>query len=106
MVREIVDGRARLCFEVDRMSCRAGLSQATPPGPLAQLAEQGPLKPKVAGSIPARPIGRNPHGNAGFVLSGGGRGRRVEGVGTVRGYSFGLGMVRSGIGRGLRRTIC
>src|ERR1700729_3347740 len=25
-------------------------------GQLAQLAEQGPLKPKVAGSIPARPI--------------------------------------------------
>ena len=24
-------------------------------GPLAQSAEQGPLKPKVAGSIPARP---------------------------------------------------
>ena len=28
-----------------------------PRGPLAQLAEQGPLKPKVVGSIPTRPIG-------------------------------------------------
>ena len=28
-------------------------------GPLAQLVEQGPLKPKVAGSNPARPIFRD-----------------------------------------------
>ena len=31
---------------------------ALPLGPLAQLVEQGTLNPKVAGSIPARPIAR------------------------------------------------
>ncbi len=32
----------------------------TPPGPLAQLVEQGTFNPKVAGSIPARPIINTP----------------------------------------------
>src|SRR6202034_1141687 len=34
------------------------LAGQRPRGPLAQLAEQGPLKPKVVGSIPTRPIPR------------------------------------------------
>jgi hypothetical protein len=43
-------------------------------GPLAQLVEQGTLNPKVAGSIPARPISspltmRNRHGCAGEVCA-------------------------------------
>src|SRR5215218_7193504 len=43
----------------DRTCARAGQRAAAAtlpsPGPLAQLAEQGTLNPKVAGSIPARP---------------------------------------------------
>ena len=34
------------------------LATARVPGPLAQLVEQGPLKPKVEGSIPSRPTRR------------------------------------------------
>ena len=34
----------------------ASQGAGAPRGPLAQLAEQGPLKPKVVGSIPTRPI--------------------------------------------------
>src|SRR5881227_3226035 len=40
-------------------------------GPLAQLVEQGTLNPKVAGSIPARPI------SAGFYFSAGNGKRRA-----------------------------
>lgn len=47
-----------------------------PSGPLAQPAEQGPLKPKVAGSIPARPIEKGP-------LRGHDRGCKTS---TLRGY--------------------
>src|SRR3954451_12803998 len=43
-----------------------------PHGPLAQLAEQGTLNPKVGGSIPPRPIGEAPR-LAGLLSS---RGRR------------------------------
>lgn len=39
-----------------------------PDGSLAQLAEQGPLKPKVPGSSPGRPTRRPPIGG-GFVVS-------------------------------------
>jgi hypothetical protein len=41
----------------DRTFTGATLQWPTP-GPLAQLVEQGTLNPKVAGSIPARPIER------------------------------------------------
>ena len=40
--------------------------------PLAQLAEQGPFKPKVTGSIPVRRmlhLSKNPRWNVGFLLS-------------------------------------
>src|SRR3954467_3929189 len=45
-----------------------------PHGPLAQLAEQGTLNPKVGGSIPPRPTGEAPRlaGLLGFWVSGGG----------------------------------
>src|SRR5205823_4930270 len=40
----------------------AGHRYAFRPGPLAQLAEQGTLNPKVEGSIPSRPISGGPRG--------------------------------------------
>ena len=67
--RVIVDGRRTSSSEVAQILDPASGSTAprleslsepaiwpVPRGPLAQPAEQGPLKPKVPGSIPARPI--------------------------------------------------
>ena len=56
--REFVVARVRRCIEgLGRIGPRAGSSRRRPHGPLAQPAEQGPLKPKVPGSIPGRPTG-------------------------------------------------
>ena len=41
-------------------------TMAAPFGPLAQLVEQGTLNPKVAGSIPARPMSRSPASPSGL----------------------------------------
>src|SRR4029453_11042188 len=50
-----------------------------PPGPVAQLAEQGTFNPKVAGSIPARPKTKAPL-KRGFRVSGDATRRRARTV--------------------------
>src|SRR5262249_41975988 len=51
----------------ERILAARTLALYSPQGPVAQSAEQGTFNPKVAGSIPARPIKRNSPANHHFL---------------------------------------
>src|SRR5215204_6167371 len=67
------DFDANLLTECAACGWNQGLGRYTslPLGPLAQLVEQGTLNPKVAGSIPARPMPSESGGFAAMMISDG-----------------------------------
>ena len=58
--------RRRMQIAPHRLPFLVGPPRAAIPGPLAQLAEQGTLNPKVEGSIPPRPTPESPAQRGGF----------------------------------------
>jgi hypothetical protein len=54
------DASFRFSVSASDSSSNTGSNPVGGIGPVAQLVEQGTFNPKVAGSIPARPIAKNP----------------------------------------------